>query len=416
MALIGEYLAAMLPSLDDVADPFSVYQDLLQREPLVSPDGLVVVLTQHAHCAAALRHPFAKVRRGLSPLSPRAGVSGFIFMDPPDHTRLRDLVSTAFTKRMIDNLQPWFEGQVHRVLDEAAHQESFDLIEQVAIPLPVAAISELLGVPTEERSAFSTWSQILASDFDDILRVLSREEQRRRRHALREFRAYLTALAEQRRRDPQDDLLSDLVLAGEQGDQLSNEELVRTVQLLLAAGHETTISAISSGTLLLIERPELRAPVGRDPVFAARFVEEVLRRHAPVQITLRIAAEDLSIDDVEVRAGAIMVVVLAAANLDPRRFPEPGVFDPSRHDSKRHLAFGGGIHFCLGAALARMEATTAVGAIARRVHGPVVVDPGIEFRPSVILRQIRRFPLAYDRIEARESELTVGLPQPTEAR
>jgi cytochrome P450 len=402
MSLADDYLVRLLPSLEDIADPFDVYQRLLDRPPLRSADGRAIVLSRYDDCVVALRHPSVSADRAVSPLSPRPTASAMVFNDPPAHTRIRGLVTKAFTRGRIEQLRPWFEAEVDRRLDDAVRRGRMDVVSDFARPLPVAAISQLLGIPAEDREVFHQWSRVIVSNFDEILRDLTRDEQRERRHALRDFRRYLLGLADRRRREPQDDLFTGLVLAEEQGDRLSSQELVRNVQLLLGAGHETTVSAISSGALMLIEQPNMRERVAADPAYAADFVEEVLRRFAPVQITLRFAGDDLSIGAEELPKGTLIFIMYAAANLDPRKFPDPRRFDPSRHGG-RHIAFGGGIHYCLGASLARMEGTVALRRLAGVMEDPRVGADGLRYRESVVMRQLASFPLEIDRMSVSEA-------------
>jgi cytochrome P450 len=402
MSLADDYLVRLLPSLDDVADPFDVYKRLLDGPPLRSADSRAIVLSRYDDCVAALRHPQVSNDRAVSPLSPRPTASAMVFNDPPTHTRIRGLVTKAFTRGRIERLRPWFEEEVDRRIDTAVRRGRMDVVSDFALPLPVAAISQLLGIPPEDREVFRQWSSVIVSNFDEILRDLSREQQRERRRALREFRGYLLGLADRRRREPRDDLFTGLVLAEEQGDRLSSQELVRNVQLLLGAGHETTVSAISSGALMLIERPDMRERVAADPEYAADFVEEVLRRFAPVQITLRFAGDDLRIGDEELAKGTLIFIMYAAANLDPRKFPEPWHFDPSRHGG-RHIAFGGGIHYCLGASLARMEGTVALRKLASATGEARVGADGVRYRESVVMRQLASFPLELNRMNVPEA-------------
>jgi hypothetical protein len=379
----------------DVTDPYPVWQSLLERGPIIAPDGSFALLTAHADCDAVLRSPLVSSDRTTSSQWQEVAATlppeelarldrqrSFLFLDPPDHTRLRRLVSKAFTPRTVKELTPFVEQLTDDLLDAAATRGRLEVVGDLAYPLPVTVISRMLGVPEADHVRFSAWSDILAKSLDDGVTAEDTEEQRQRRGAADEFRAYFTELCAQRRADPQDDLLSALVQIEHEGDRLSNDELLSTAQLLLVAGHETTVNLIANGTLALLRDDDLRARVAADEACAAGFVEEVLRLDPPVQMTGRTAREDLAVPGGTVRAGGRVVLLIAAAGRDPVQHPDPLRMDPTR--TSPHLAFGIGAHYCLGAPLARLEGRIALQALARRLHGTRLGE--LTYKPNRILR------------------------------
>jgi cytochrome P450 len=306
----------------------------------------------------------------------------FLFMDPPDHTRLRRLVSKAFTPRVVEGLRPLVEQLSRDLLDAAAARGRLELVADLAYPLPVAVISAMLGVPAEDHERFAGWSAVLARSLDDTLSAASPQDMAARRAAADQFRAYFVDLAEQRRAAPQPDLLSALVAAEDAGDRLTSDELVSTAMLLLTAGHETTVSLIANGTLALLRDPVLRERLAADDGLAAGVVEEVLRLDPPVQMTMRIPLQDLDVPGGTVRAGGTVVLLLAAAGRDPQQHADPLRLDPAR--TTPHLAFSAGHHYCLGAPLARLEAGVVLADLARRLVGPGVEE--LTYRENRVLR------------------------------
>ena len=379
----------------DVADPYPVWQSLLDAGPLVAPDGAFALLSSHAHCDALLRSSAVSSDRRSSArwqaLEPTlseedrawfARARSFLFMDPPDHTRLRRLVSKAFTPRTVEGLRPVVERLSRDLLDAAHARGRLELVEDLAYPLPVAVISQMLGVPAEDHVRFAEWSAVLASGLDDTLGTGDPQALRARRRAADQFRAYFGELAEQRRREPRPDLLSALVAAEDEGDRLSSDELVSTAMLLLIAGHETTVSLIANGALALLRDPVLRERVAADPDLTPGFVEEVLRLDPPVQMTARHALDDVAVPGGTVRKGGTVVLLLAAAGRDPEQHPDPLVLDPGRRSG--HLAFSAGAHYCLGAPLARLEARVVLHDLARRLVDPEL--DGLAYRENRVLR------------------------------
>jgi cytochrome P450 len=374
-------------------DPYPVLAGLREASPFAEFDGALVVVGRHADIGAVLRHPNASSERGKSLLSvaaPRraAGRPSFLSLDPPDHTRLRRLVSKAFTPRTIARLEPRIRAITDELLTAAGLAGHLELVSQLAYPLPVRIISELLGVPVSDHPRFAGWSARLANSLQPGFGVAP-EEARARAEAAdaagEEFAAYFRELIALRRARPEADLLSAMIAAEDAGDQLTEDELIATCVLLLVAGHETTVGLISNAILALLRHPDQFALLRSRPELASGAVEETLRYDAPVQLTGRVARDSLQVGDVVARDGTLVMLLLAAAGRDPEVYPEADRFDIQRGASN-HLAFAAGPHFCLGAPLARLEATIAVGQIARRVVAPSLAEGGLSYKPNLNLR------------------------------
>jgi cytochrome P450 len=376
----------------DPADPYVAYREIA-GEPLVVAGGDVVILTRWADCNYVLRHPDVSLRRNVTPAF-RGLTSSFMnVLDPPEHTRIRSIVNKAFTPRSVELLKPWLQDQVHELLDASADATPFDVIEGLAYPLPLNAICQLLGVPIEDRRMIMGWSRPITIGADLLGGRRSREDQSLYRSTLRSFRLYTRELVEERRRSPGGDLLSRLIFTEVMGDRLTDREVMTTVMGLLITGHETTVSLIGHGAIALARHPALREHVAVDEAFADLFVEELLRYDSPVQATLRVAARDLSIGGVDIRAGSAILALLGAANRDLDQFSEADTFDVHRSNNRSHLAFGGGPHYCVGAPLGRLEARIAVGAMAGRWVNPRVRLQGVSYDKSVMLRTQSRLEL-----------------------
>ena len=333
------------------------------------------MLTRYDDVLSVLRDPRFSVRRSESRafqrLNPFAELSpefqsmierNLLMLDPPDHTRLRGLVAKAFTPRVVETMRPRIEALVEELLDRVAADGEMELVRDFAEPLPVIVIAELLGLPREDRAAFKRWADELAVLVDPVAIVggLGRVQ-----GAFDEFCAYLRAAFAARRAAPRDDLISALVAAEDRGDVLSEAELISTLILILGAGHETTTNLLGNAVLALLRNPGERKRLQDDPELGESAVEEFLRYDSPVQATDRMAKEDLHIGPALVRQGEFAVLLLGAANRDPARFAEPDRLDLARRDN-HHVAFGQGLHFCLGATLARLEARIAIDALLRR--------------------------------------------------
>ena len=391
----------LLDLLDPVhrADPYPVYRQLRESAPLPLPENNLCVFGSFADCDEVLRHPSSCSDRLKSTSAQRAiaagqparpfGVPGFLFLDPPDHTRLRKLVSKAFSPKVVRALESEISGLVDGLLDKVERAGSFEGIADLAYPLPVAVICRLLGVPIEDEPQFSAASTLLAQGLDPFIAFTGEAQGiEERLEAGLWLRGYLRDLLQQRRSHPADDLMSGLIAVEESGDQLTEEEIVATCNLLLVAGHETTVNLIANAMLAMLRHPTHWTALSQDPARASVIVEETLRYDPPVQLVGRVAGADMTIGGVDVPKGDIMMLLLAAAHRDPAVSERPDEFDPDR-TSIRHLAFGLGPHFCLGAPLARMEAAVALSAVTRRFpRARLAAEP--VYKPHVTLRGMER--------------------------
>src|SRR6478672_5719982 len=313
--------------------------------------------------------------------------------DGDDHRRLRRLVSKVFTPRMIELLRPRIQEIADGLIDVVAARGEMELVSEFAVPLPITVIAELLGVPPADRDRFREWSAAMVSP------ALAADELERFGAKMVEFAGYLHALFEKRRREPGEDLVSALVAVEDGGDTLSEEELSSMVALLIVAGHETTVSLIGNAALALLSHPEQRAAIERDPSLLPRAVEELIRYDGPVERTLnRWAAVDVELRGQKIRRGESVIVVLGAADRDPERFAAPDTLDLTAERSTRHLGFGRGPHFCLGAPLARLEAEIALGTLLGRLTGLRLAVPPEElrWRPVPLFRSLVALPVAWD--------------------
>jgi cytochrome P450 len=384
------------------ANPYPVYRRLREEDPVHQPFPGVWILSRHRDVAALLRNPDVSSDRRNSPVyeefvkalpvEPDDGAltPSMLFLDPPDHDRLRRLANKAFTPRAVERLVPRIQDVVAELLDRAAELGEFDIVADLAYPLPVTVISEMLGVPEADRDALRGWSLDLIYTLDPMLSV---ETLARAQRAGAEFRAYLRELIADRRAHPGEDLLSGLIQAEDDGQQLTPQELVATCVLLLVAGHETTSSFIGNGMLALLRNPDQYARLHEDPGLMRSAGEELLRYDSPVQLTGRLVLRDTEIAGRRVEPGQDVVALVGAANRDPSVFDRPDELDLGRADN-RHLAFGGGIHFCLGSPLARVEGGAAIGSLVRRFGSLRLATDRPAWRDTVTLRALSSLPVA----------------------
>jgi cytochrome P450 len=380
-------------------DPYPLYRRLRELDPVHRSPAGPWVLTRHADATAVLHDPrFSPNPAHLHGERPQVGprridTKVLLFLDPPDHTRIRSLVSKAFTPGRVRQLRAQVEAMVDELLDRAEERGSLELIADLAYPLPVSVICELLGVPAVDRDVFRRWSsdasRMLDRDID-----LDEEALERGGEAIAGFTEHFVALIGERRESPRDDLLSALIAAEEGGERLSWEELLSTIILLFLAGHETTVNLIGNGALALLRHPGELERLRREPALGASAVEELLRYDSPVHVTARIATTDLEVGGTPVAEGEQVVVLVAAANRDPAVFPDPDRLDLGRADN-RHLSFSAGMHYCLGAALARLEAEVALGKLVRRFPHLGLADPHPTYRDHLVLRGLRALPLSF---------------------
>jgi cytochrome P450 len=390
-----------------------LFDELREDAPVhLSADGYWV-LSRHADCLAILRdrrassdslhldveqapRGFASEQRADDYAAIRAGGPDprpFLFRDPPDHTRLRGLVSRAFTPRTIATLTTFVEAEADRLLDAALEVGTVDVVDALAWPLPVAVISELLGVPPEDREEFRDRSAALARGLDPEF-LLSEDARASRDEALAHFAVYFHGLFEQRRAAPTDDLLSALVAAHDGEDRLSDVELLSTAILLLVAGHETTVNLLSGAALSLARDPDAQSAWRAEPALDRTAPDELLRLTSPVQLTGRTLLEPFEVDGHELPGGTFCMLLIGGANRDPRAFEDPTALRLDREPNP-HLGFGFGLHHCLGAALARLEARVTLRRLLDRTSEFAVEDAStVRYRPNLVLRGLERLDLA----------------------
>jgi len=384
-----------------LADPYPTYHRLRAEDPVhQSPLGFWV-LTRYDDVSAVLRDPrfikeplAALVAARFGAEVPRGVGLSMLDRDPPDHTRLRGLVSKAFTPRVVDGLRSRIQQIVDELITRVQAAGSMDVIEEFAYPIPVNVICEMLGVPLADHERFKGWSLDIARGLDSIWLPPDSEVPRRSaasRHAIND---YFRGLIAQRRASPRGDLLSALIAAEEAGDKLNEEELLATCILLLIAGHETTVNLIGNGVLALLRNPGELERLRATPGLITNAVEELLRYDGPVQRTARVASAPATIGGRTIAKGEMVMPFIGAADRDPAQFRDPDRLDLTRGDN-RHIAFGWGIHFCLGAPLARVEGQIALDTLVRRLPGLELVTHEPEYRQSLTLRGLKTLPVKW---------------------
>jgi cytochrome P450 len=306
-------------------------------------------------------------------------------LDPPDHTRLRELVHKAFTPRIIENLRPRIQQIADNLLDAAEGQHEFDLLEAYGFLVPITVIAELLGIPVADRERFRAWTKVL---------LFSTNESDARVSVL-EFAMYMHEMIEERQRSPKEDLISALVAAEDSGDKLDRAELLSMIFLLLVAGHETTVNLIGNGTLALLQNRDQFDLLRSDPTLIKTAVEEMLRYNGPVETpTPRWAFEDVQFGGQVIARGDVVLPSLLGANRDPAYFADPNRFD-IRREPNRHIAFGNGIHYCLGAPLARLEGEIAINTLVKRLP-TLELNTGVEhltWNESILIHGMNALPV-----------------------
>lgn len=389
-----------------LTNPYVLYQQLRALDPVYWDErSNSWVLTRYADVAASLRDArFSAtgfmsdpswipdgMRDTLGP-SMRALSRQMLFLDPPDHTRLRGLVAKAFTPRMVEALRPTIQRVAHELLDRVEANGYMEVIQDFAFPLPAIVIATMLGVPLEDREQFNRWSKFFGrlldgGDFtlESAFQALSE---------VSDFLEYFRTLIRQRSTAPKDDLMQAMINAREQGDALNEDELLGNCILLLAAGHGTTTHLIGNGTLALLRNPAQRQQLQEQPGLISSAVAELLRYDGPVQLTSRHAKEDLEIGGKHIGAGQEVVMCVGAANHDPAQFSEPDQLNLSRQENK-HLAFGLGIHFCLGAPLARVEGEIAFSTLVSRFPHLHPAIEEVEWQRSLVFRGLKSLPAVF---------------------
>jgi cytochrome P450 len=393
-------------SPDFIRDPYPHYERLRSSDPMHLTAFGAYVASRHAEVSLVMRDKrFGKdyVERTKRRYGPqimeepvfRSMSHWMLQQDPPDHTRLRGLVVKAFTARRVEDMRPRIQEIVDQTLDRIAPQGHMDLIEDFAFRLPVTIICDMLGIPEEHREVFYTSSRNGGRLLDPVPLSKAEIEQGNASNLMQQM--YFQQLFELRRKNPGDDLTTQLVQAEEDGNKLSNEELIANIILLFGAGHETTVNLIGNGLLALHRNPDQLALLQTHPELITNAVEEFLRYDSSVQLTGRVALED--IDDLagrKIPKGESVLCLLGSANRDPAVYPDrPDRLDITR-PKIRPLSFGGGIHLCLGAQLARIEAEVAISTLLRRLPGLKLDNPeNPEWRPTFLLRGLKNLPASW---------------------
>lgn len=389
--------AAMLLEPEGCRDPYPIYRELHQADgPVWVPGGVGDghwLLTRYADVLSCLKQSRASTNPiHTGALGERPPIDGSMLMqDPPHHTRLRALVSQAFTAARVAMLEARMEVISGELIECIATGEEFDFMTSFAEPYPVIVIAELLGVPPEDRQMFCAWSSRLIAGTGI---AASPTELQQIRQASTDLTLYLSAQLRERRRNPGDDLMSSLVAARDQEGRLTEAELLGTCVLLLMAGSETTINLLGNGMRTLLRHPGEMEVLRGNPAQLPAAIEEMLRFESPVQrALLRVATEDIIIGNTRIEAGQHVSAILGSANRDSSQFPDPDRFDP-RRSPNRHLAFGAGMHFCLGAVLARAEARIGFGQLLARRPALGLVDDADDWRLHPMFRGLRQLRLA----------------------
>ena len=397
------------PAIPEVQkDPYPLYKRLREEDPVHWSEALDAwVLTRYDDVVAVLRDSrFSADRRGARNRyaqeamaaaeehgGPVARANTLLTSDPPDHTRMRLLISKAFLPRAVEKLRPHIQEITDELLDAVQEPGRLDILLDIAHPLPTIVIAELMGVSTGDRAQFKRWSDDIVATLGGGLTAPNLLE--RAAQSGRELSDYFRDVIADRRREPKEDLVSVLVAATDQGDVLSEAQLVATCVVALIAGNETTRNLIGNGMLALLRNPDQLEKLWHDPSLVESAVEELLRYAGPVQCTSRVATEDVEIDGKAVEKGQVVFTMLAAANRDPAHFSDPEKLDITRKDN-HHVAFGSGIHSCLGQPLARLEAQIAFSTMARRIPNPRPASDELEWGPSFILRGLKSLPITFD--------------------
>jgi cytochrome P450 len=399
--------AAMQYTPDFFADPYPAYRALRDQGP-VYRDGHTWYVTRYALIKAVAHDP----RLGKGPvtqalvaaLPPAARQAAQPFsdsisknmlrVDPPDHTRLRGLVSKAFTPRTVEGLRPRIEGLVTDLLDTVRPAGGMDVIRDFAYPLPAIVIMEMLGIPPEDRDRFKAWSDDQFAFLGGRFPGDPLETARRAGDSTLAMNKYLRGLIAERRQAPQVDLISSMIAVEEQGERLNEQELMATTSLLLGAGHETTTHLIGNGLLALLHHPSQLWRLREELALLPLAVEELLRFDGPVQFVNRVPSADLDIGGITIPAGDTIVLVLAAANRDPAQFSGPDRLEIARRPND-HLGFGFDRHFCLGAHLARVETQIALSALLTRFPDLTLATETLEWQPNPLIRGLRSLPVRF---------------------
>ncbi|MER7948867.1 cytochrome P450 [Streptomyces sp. NPDC096079] len=394
------------------ADPYPIYEELRKSPVHHDTDGPYVISTYYEirsllHDPRISSDPRNQTAGGADPLAESSSEESalppsFLRLDPPEHDRLRRMTNRHFgpphSPRRVDAMRPELRDIVTGLIDGIADPGGIDLVEEVSYPFPVTVICRLLGVPREDEARFHTWADTLAASLDPDPDADPAERGKGAHEARMELGMYLAGLIEERRKNPGDDMLSQLATAKGEDGPMTTMELLSTAALLLIAGHETTVNLITNGMLTLLRNPDVLQRLRAEPRLAVPIVEELLRFEPPVQLLPgRTTLADVEVRGVTIPKGSTLWLILASGNRDPQRFENPDRFDPDRPDIQ-HLGLGSGVHSCFGAPLARLEAQLALSELARRLENPRLLDDPPPYRQNAVLRGPRHLRIACDGI------------------
>jgi cytochrome P450 len=383
-------------------NPYPLYAEM-RKTPVAQDSENYYTVSTYREVMALLHDPRTSSERRPGELGnkeqPAPPIPPFIRRDPPEHDRLRRMAMRPFgpphTPERIASLEPEIGDFVQRTIDGWGDRKEVDVVDDFAYPLPIMVICKLLGVPREGEEQFHGWVDVIVKGLDTATSDNAEELTKARTAASMELAQYLAGLVAERRKDPQDDMLSELANDDGPDGKLTDPELLTTAVLLLIAGHETTVNLITNGVLTLLRNPDAIDRLRAEPGLVVPMVEELLRFEPPVQfLPNRSAHADIEIDGVTIPKGAGIALMTAAANRDPDRFEDPDRFVPDRSDNQ-HLGFGSGIHNCFGAPLARLETQSALSALFERLEDPSLVEDPPEYRPAAVLRGPRHLKVAF---------------------
>ncbi len=390
------------------ANPYPTYHRLREEDPvhryLIGGDWIV---TRYADVKAVLKsgcvrtddRPKSIQERNKYLLHKEKNLdilayttSRFLFyMNPPDHTRLRGLVGKGFSSIVVERMRPHIQEIVDELLDKVRHKGSMDIVAELASPLSVSVISKLLGIPKEAQQQLHQWTNVLSRILDPLV---SLKEYEAMNQATEEIQEYLRTLIAEREKEPQEDFISNLIAAKDQSDRLSQKDLLAICTLLFGAGEETTGNTIGNGMLALLQHPNQMEQLKREPTMIQSAVEEVIRYDSAIQMLTRIATDNLEIGNQTIKAGEKIVLCLGAANRDPAQFPNPDELNINR-EQNHHLAFADGIHYCLGAALARVETQIAINTLIQRFPDLKLASNNLDWKKCIVIRGLKSLSVSF---------------------
>ncbi|MGM0922934.1 MAG: cytochrome P450 family protein [Bacillota bacterium] len=390
-------------SREFIHNPFPVYKEIRENDPVhrfLLPNGhfawIVTTFKEASEVISDTRfvtyYPYeSELTRTDLPPHQEIISRNLLSVTPSDHRRLRRLIQKAFTPRMVEQLRGRIEEITNDLLDKVEEKREMNLIEDFAFPLPIIVICEMLGVPLDDQDKFRKWSDVIMEGINNPQLSQDSEE------VMIAFVNYLKELIAQRRKHLQKDLISDLLSVEDEGDVLSEHELYALVFVLIIAGHETTVNLIGNGILALLEHPKQKEKLASQPELIHAAIEEILRYNGPAEVSnVRFATEDLDVGGKHIKKGEMVFIALSSANRDPQQFREPDSFDITR-EANNHIAFGKGVHFCLGAPLARLEGEIAISTLLRRMPKlRLNIDrDSLEWRAGIIIRGLKEIPVKF---------------------